>query len=136
MYLKNGVKKTLLYHIAALAVIMVILFVYKCPFNYFLHIPCPGCGITRAYLALLDLDVGSAFRYHPLFFTVAPTILYTVHRDVLKIRLSAKAETILFTSLIVLFLAVYVIRLCTGSISDVMLSFSGSEPFTSVLQAF
>lgn len=33
-------------------------------------IPCPGCGMTRAYLALLDGDLKSAFFWHPLWWLV------------------------------------------------------------------
>lgn len=33
---------------------------------------CPGCGMTRACLALLELDPGQAFRYNPLLFILAP----------------------------------------------------------------
>nr|WP_307776543.1 DUF2752 domain-containing protein [uncultured Cetobacterium sp.] len=33
-------------------------------------VPCFTCGITRAYLSLLKLDIKSAFYYHPLFFLV------------------------------------------------------------------
>ena len=38
-------------------------------FNIF-GIPCITCGITRAYMSLLKLDIKSAFFYHPLFFMV------------------------------------------------------------------
>jgi hypothetical protein len=31
-----------------------------------LQIPCPGCGMTRATLALLHGDVAQAFALHPL----------------------------------------------------------------------
>lgn len=30
-------------------------------------IPCPGCGMTRAYLAFFHMDFERAFLYHPLF---------------------------------------------------------------------
>lgn len=38
-------------------------------FNIF-GIPCVTCGLTRAYISLLKLDIESAFYYHPLFFLV------------------------------------------------------------------
>lgn len=33
-------------------------------------IPCPGCGMSRAWLSALKLDFAAAFRCHPLFWTV------------------------------------------------------------------
>lgn len=38
-----------------------------CLFQRVIGIPCLACGMTRAYLALLDFDIISAFWYHPLF---------------------------------------------------------------------
>jgi hypothetical protein len=38
-------------------------------------VPCPTCGMTRSYLALLHGDLSSAFLYHPLFFLV-PVLFY------------------------------------------------------------
>ena len=33
-------------------------------------VPCPACGMTRAFVSLFRLDIGRAFFYHPLFFLV------------------------------------------------------------------
>ena len=38
-----------------------------CVFRLMTGIPCPGCGMTRAWLAALRLDFAAAFAYHPLF---------------------------------------------------------------------
>jgi hypothetical protein len=38
-----------------------------CPLRFATHIPCPGCGMTRAFLSFFTLDIGKAFYYHPLF---------------------------------------------------------------------
>ena len=43
-----------------------------CPTAFFLGVPCPGCGLTRATLALLSGDVHAAMRLHPLVFVLAP----------------------------------------------------------------
>jgi hypothetical protein len=37
-----------------------------CPFRRITHLPCPGCGMTRALLALLRGDLHSALAVHPL----------------------------------------------------------------------
>ncbi len=47
-----------------------------CVFQFFLGIPCPGCGMTRAMFSALRLDFGGAFRYHPLFFCLPYVFIY------------------------------------------------------------
>lgn len=37
-----------------------------CPFKNFFHIPCPGCGLTRAFYKILAGDFKSAFYYNAL----------------------------------------------------------------------
>lgn len=39
--------------------------VIRCPFAALTHHPCPGCGSTRAVVALLSLHFGEAFRLNP-----------------------------------------------------------------------
>jgi len=43
-----------------------------CPTAFFLGIPCPGCGLTRATLALFHGDFRGALRLHPLVFVLTP----------------------------------------------------------------
>jgi hypothetical protein len=44
-----------------------------CPMAALLGIPCPGCGLTRATLALLHGNLGAALHLHPLVLVLAPT---------------------------------------------------------------
>lgn len=50
-----------------------------CPFKRIFGIPCFGCGLTRGFTAILDLDFRGASEYHvlslPLFAAIA---LYTI----------------------------------------------------------
>lgn len=41
-----------------------------CPVFGLLRVPCPGCGMTRAWLCALRLDFAGAFEFHPLFWTI------------------------------------------------------------------
>ena len=45
-----------------------------CLFKLVLGISCPGCGMTRAYIRLLHLDIKGAFSYHAMFWS-APILL-------------------------------------------------------------
>lgn len=38
-----------------------------CPFHKLTGLQCPGCGNSRAAMALLRLDFGASFAYNPLF---------------------------------------------------------------------
>lgn len=52
-----------------------------CPFKALTGLPCPGCGITHAFLALGRLDLAGACAANPLVFPLAAlTALYTAGR--------------------------------------------------------
>jgi len=101
------------------AAALFLLFVYRCPVYMILGFQCPGCGITRAYMAAMQFDFSSAFAYHPLFFVAAPLTVYIVFRNKLKKPLSSNAETVILITLAVLFAAVYIYRISTGSFATV-----------------
>lgn len=53
---------------------------YKCPFNLFFNIKCPGCGVTRMFLSIFELNFKSAFHYNSLFFvSIILFILYLIY---------------------------------------------------------
>jgi hypothetical protein len=60
--------------IFAAAVVAVALRVPLCPIAIITHHPCPGCGLTRAALALMRGDVSAALHFHPLGPIVVPLI--------------------------------------------------------------
>jgi hypothetical protein len=43
-----------------------------CPTAFFLGVPCPGCGLTRATLALARGDLHAALGFHPLAPLLSP----------------------------------------------------------------
>lgn len=67
--------------IITLAVLFVCLVLYwalqiKCPVNALLHIPCPGCGMTRACWLLLSGDILGSLQMHPMLFSMPVLLLY------------------------------------------------------------
>jgi hypothetical protein len=49
-----------------------------CPTALFLGVPCPGCGLTRATLALFSGNAGEALRLHPLVPLLLPVFVLAV----------------------------------------------------------
>ena len=69
----NEKKKLIIAYLVfiALGLILTIISTFKsssiCMFYNFTSIPCPSCGMTRAFKSLLSFDIMKAFWYHPLF---------------------------------------------------------------------
>ena len=60
-------KIILLYMILLVFGILVVFILnIKCPIKLITNIPCPGCGLTRGFKALLNLDIISAIKYNVL----------------------------------------------------------------------
>lgn len=58
-----------------------------CPFLLFTGKYCPGCGITRMCMALLELDFAKAFRYNALVLILLPfAAVFGVRRLILYVR--------------------------------------------------
>lgn len=51
-----------------------------CPIARSTGVPCPGCGMTRALLALLHGDFAAAFAHHPLSLVVVPVGTWALAR--------------------------------------------------------
>ena len=70
-----------------LAVVPLILLLYllmyaldtTCIVKSILGIPCPGCGMTRAVVSALRLDLAAAFRLHPMFWSLPLLVLYFLY---------------------------------------------------------
>lgn len=82
-----------------------------CLFKRFSGLPCPGCGLTRAFWHLAHGDVAGAFFYHPLFWLV-PLIFVAVlfQKKVPLLKRLLHNQTIII-GILVLFLGTYLIRM-------------------------
>ncbi len=56
--------------IVAVVLLLCVVLKIPCFMRSVTGIPCPSCGMTRAWLAALQLDFSAAFSYHPMFWTV------------------------------------------------------------------
>lgn len=75
---------------------------FQCPIYRFLGIPCPTCGMTRAFLCLLNGDIGGAFSMNPLIFSLPIFLAFL---------LCGKTRKRAFFIMITLFFAVYAVRM-------------------------
>jgi hypothetical protein len=58
--------------LVALGAVVVLTEAPLCPTAFFWGVPCPGCGLTRATLALVHGHLAEAFAFHPLVLVFAP----------------------------------------------------------------
>lgn len=78
-----------------------------CPIKYITGISCAGCGMTRAWIALLHFDINTAFMYHPLFFLPPVALIIFLLRK----KLNKKLYYTLFAIILAAFIIVYIYRL-------------------------
>ncbi len=66
-----------------MAFVMAVLFlkIPICPVAGILHVPCPGCGMTRATLAALVGDIRLSLRLHPLALLITPYVMLVMARN-------------------------------------------------------
>ena len=84
-------------------------FSIPCLFHEITNLYCPGCGITRMFLALFKLDFYQAFRYNPLVFILL--ILSIVYFLVKKIgKLNFKFPNYIYYYLLVIVIIYGILR--------------------------
>ena len=56
-----------------------VLFDLGCPIRHVTGVICPGCGMGRAWLSALRLDMAGALRFHPMFWVVPVVALFGMY---------------------------------------------------------
>ncbi len=104
---------------SAVSAVLAVVFLYAvmeavgitCPIKFVTGISCAGCGMSRAWLSVLRLDLQKSFYYHPLFW-LPPVFLIVVF---LKKHMSKRTyQTIMFTILSI-YVIIYLYRLILGN---------------------
>lgn len=95
-----------------------------CPFALLTGTACPGCGMTRAASHLLRGDLGTALTYHPLIPLAAVAVVAGWAWFQLRLAgrmrpMSQRALNALLSGSAVLMLAVWAIRLASGTLPPV-----------------
>lgn len=99
--------------IAAVVILYIILesFGVTCPIKYLTGISCAGCGMSRAWISLLHLNLRDAFMYHPLFF-LPPVALIIM---LCKSKINIKFYKIFMFTIAGAFVIVYLYRMIAGN---------------------
>lgn len=99
--------------VTAVVVLYVILesFGVTCPIKYITGISCAGCGMSRAWIALLHFNIHEAFMYHPLFFQPPVVVIFML----LKSKINIKFYKIFMFTMAGAFVIVYLYRMFIGT---------------------
>ena len=110
-YVIEVIAKHILY-IFLLFIIFLVLYFLKIPcfFRFFTGIPCPSCGMTRAFSSLLKFNFRESFYYHPLLIPALFTAFIAIHKDVPQFKFNKKFCDIFTWTFIVIFFVVYFFR--------------------------
>jgi len=90
-------------------VLIMYFFNIPCLFKKVFKIPCPGCGMTRAYISLLHLDFKKAFEYNPMFWSVP--ILFLIYIFDIKIFKKEWVNTLIGVLIIAGFFVSWIYKL-------------------------
>ena len=99
--------------VTAVVVLYVILesFGVTCPIKYITGISCAGCGMSRAWIALLHFNIHEAFMYHPLFFLPPVVVIFML----LKSKINIKFYKIFMFTMAGALVIVYLYRMFIGT---------------------
>lgn len=87
-----------------------------CPFFYFFNIPCPGCGLTRAFICLLHGNIIQSLHYNILgvifsFGIVVFLIFALFKKSNLLNQFIYKYRNIIYILAFLLFIIVWIINI-------------------------
>lgn len=81
--MKKRIQKTAFYGVLLLSAGILYFIWYQgtglavpCFFHVLTGLYCPGCGMTRCMVSLLQLHLTEAFHYHTALFVLSPLLLY------------------------------------------------------------
>ena len=81
-----------------------------CVWRFLFHYPCPGCGITRACVALVHGDFKAAFEYNYMFISLPIIFAYILFDG--RIFKSKKIDYTILSIIMFGFLIHWILTLC------------------------
>lgn len=75
-----------------------------CPSKFFFHFDCPGCGLQRSLVALIEGDIFKSFHLYPATIPILFCLFFTAMHILFKFKNGALIikSVFLFTSLIII----------------------------------
>jgi len=61
-----------------------------CLWKTIFNIECPGCGLTTAFIDILQCNITGAFKANPLIFIVLPLGIFYIYKDFKKFSIHIK----------------------------------------------
>ncbi len=90
-----------------------------CPFKALLHIDCPGCGMQRSFICLLQGDLHSSLQYHPATIPMLVLVIFAGLHLYFKFRRGAAIIVGLQGLVAVLMLSFYVYKMLYGHLANI-----------------
>lgn len=82
-------------------IFMQLVFGAMCPFKVFLHVDCPGCGLTRATIALLKGDISKSLHYnYTCIFWLITILLFIIDRYIKPLKIKPFPTLFIITCII------------------------------------
>lgn len=100
--------------VAAMGFVSIVIFTGSgtmCYFKTITGLPCPGCGLTRAFISLYKGSIKDAFMFHPLWFLIPAIAGVIIFKDFLYLARKAYNSKIFWCSALLIFMVCYSIRM-------------------------
>ncbi|MEG1287531.1 MAG: DUF2752 domain-containing protein [Clostridium sp.] len=99
----------------------------------FIGVPCPGCGMTRAWIEAISGNFSEAFRFHPLFLA-APILIVLIMIRIKEVNSKySKVIDISIVVIIVLFILVYIFRMVKYFPNEIPMDFNNESVLSKII---
>lgn len=110
-------------HLLFFAVLSLFVMFVPCPSSTLFGIPCPLCGMTRAWIGFLKGDIAAAFALHPLFICFPFVLIFFCHIRILTDKIGKTVTYVAAATVAAAFLVAHFLR-DTGILSEYLSRFS------------
>ena len=101
--------------LSVIFILLVVLNIYKCPIKFIFGLSCPLCGLTRALLSVIQLDLRKSFYYHLFWPIILLLIILHILYEFKIIKLNKKLIYYSLYAFSTVNLIYYFYRLFNGS---------------------